>query len=374
MRSVPFLDLGRLHQEIQGPLSAAFRRVLDSGHFIMGPELEAFEAEFAEYCGVKYCIGVGNGLEALHLILRAYGIGTGDEVIVPANTYIATWLAVTYAGARPVPVEPEPHTYNIDPTLIEAAINEQTKAIIPVHLYGQPADMHPISMLASKYKLKVIEDAAQAHGARYKEALCGNLGDAAGFSFYPTKNLGAFGDAGAVTTNDDDLADRIRLLRNYGSRVKYQHEIKGFNSRMDPLQAAFLRIKLKHLNVWNKRRREIAVRYLESLANVTNIELPAVPVWARPCWHQFVIQHPRRNELQQYLNNAGIATLIHYPVPPHLSEAYAQAGWKKGDFPITEKISENVLSLPIDPNFSPESEVQIIQAIRNFAQSNKLDQ
>ena len=261
---VPFLDLGRLHQSIRAPLDAAYHRVMDSGWFIMGPELEAFEAEFAQYCEVKHCIGVGNGLEALHLLLRAYGIGPGDEVIVPSNTFIATWLAVTQCGATPVPVEPDVNTHNIDPALIAAAITPRTRAIMPVHLYGQPADMDPINEIAAKHGLIVIEDAAQAQGARYKGRRTGSLGHAAGTSFYPGKNLGALGDGGAVLTSDDAIADKVRQLRNYGSKIKYQHDLAGYNSRLDEMQAAFLRVKLTVLDDWNALRSEIADQYSSS--------------------------------------------------------------------------------------------------------------
>ena len=265
MQIIPFLDLRASYLELKTALDSAFQRVMASGWYILGEELKAFEAEFAEYCNVKYCVGVGNGLDALHLILRAMDIGQGDEVIVPSNTFIATWLAVSYAGATPVPVEPDEATYNIDPSKIEAAITEKTKAIMPVHLYGQPADMDPILKIAARHHLKVIEDAAQAHGARYKGKRTGSLGDAAGFSFYPGKNLGAFGDGGAVTTNDSTLAERVRRLSNYGSQVKYAHDVKGFNSRLDELQAALLRVKLRHLDAWNGRRRQIAAQYLRKL-------------------------------------------------------------------------------------------------------------
>ena len=361
---VPFLDLKAAYLELKDELDAASQRVLESGWYILGEEVESFEREFADYCGVKHCIGVGNGLEALHLILRGYGIGQGDEVIVPANTYIATWLAASYAEATPVPVEPNSRTYNLAPENIEAAITEKTKAIMPVHLYGQTADMDAINEIAGKYNLKVIEDAAQAQGARYKGKPAGSLGDAAGFSFYPGKNLGAYGDAGAVTTDSDELADAVRLLRNYGSRVKYYNEVKGFNSRLDPLQAAFLRVKLKHLESWNERRRQAAGLYLEELAETPDYILPFVPEWAEPAWHLFVILHKDRDNLQQFLNNKGIGTLIHYPVPPHLSEAYSEKGIYK--FPISESIAETTLSLPIGPHLSVDEQKQVIESIINF--------
>lgn len=366
MMKIPCVDLKPLYHELKGELDAAFLRVMESGWYVLGKEVEDFEHEFATYCGVKHCVGVGNGLEALHLILRAYGLGPNDEVIVPANTYVATWLAVSCAGATPVPVEPDPRTYNIDPESIPAAITERTRAIIPVHLYGQPADMDPIMDIACQHGLKVIEDAAQAHGARYKGRRTGSLGDAAGFSFYPGKNLGAFGDAGAVVTNDDEVADKVRVLRNYGSRVKYFNEVKGFNSRLDPLQAAFLRVKLKYLDGWNERRLNIAARYLTDFSGLPDLGLPCVPKWAEPVWHLFVIRHPRRDILQQYLLQAGIGTLIHYPVPPHLSAAYKERGGKAGGFPITEQMANTVLSLPMGPQLSLEEVTAVIRCIENF--------
>ncbi len=357
--SVPFLDLGAAYLELKDDLDAAYHRVMDSGWFILGKEVEAFEREFAAYCEAAHCVGVGNGLEALHLILRAYGIGPGDEVIVPANTYIATWLAVSYAGATPIPVEPDARTYNLDPALIEAAITPATRAILPVHLYGQPADMDPIKALASRYGLKVIEDAAQAHGARYHGRRVGGLGDAAGFSFYPGKNLGALGDGGAVVTNDADLAERVRVLRNYGSRVKYHNEVKGFNSRLDELQAALLRVKLPVLDAWNERRRAAAARYLDGLAG-SELGLPYVPKWAEPVWHLFVVRHPQRDALQQRLQQAGIGTMIHYPIPPHLQPAYAELGYGAGAFPISEAIHREVLSLPMGPQLTAAQQGRVL--------------
>jgi dTDP-4-amino-4,6-dideoxygalactose transaminase len=354
-------------------LDEAHRRVMESGWYILGEEVEAFEEEFAAYCGIRYCIGVGNGLEALHLILRAYGIGPGDEVIVPANTYIATWLAVSFAGGRPVPVEPYPRTYNLDPNRIEAAITPHTRAILPVHLYGQPADMDPIIEVARRHGLKVIEDAAQAHGAYYKGRRAGAMGDAAGFSFYPGKNLGAFGDAGAVTTNDAALADRIRVLRNYGSRVKYLNEVKGFNSRLDPVQAAFLRVKLSRLDTWNARRRLAAGTYLDALKEVPDLTMPTIGEGTDPCWHLFVIRHPRRDDLQRHLHQAGIGTLIHYPVPPHLSGAYAEGGWKPNDFPITESLANTVVSIPMGPHLNHDAQHVIISAIKDFGGPSDAD-
>jgi dTDP-4-amino-4,6-dideoxygalactose transaminase len=360
---VPFLNLKAAYLELQQELDAAYRRVMESGWYIIGQEVEAFETEFAAYCGTRYCVGVGNGLEALHLILRAMEISPGDEVIVPANTYIATWLAVTHAGTIPIPVEPDEKTYNIDPEQIEAAITPKTKAIVAVHLYGQPANMDLINKIAKRYQLRVIEDASQAHGARYKGRRVGGLGDAAGFSFYPGKNLGALGDGGAVTTNDRDLANKIRLLRNYGSRVKYVNEIKGFNSRLDELQAAFLRVKLTKLDEWNDRRVRVANQYLERLSSVTDLTLPFVPAWAEPVWHLFVMRYPKRAALEKHLQDAGINSLIHYPIPPHLSDAYAEERYL-GSFPIAEQLAQDVLSLPIGPHMTDEEVGKVTDILR----------
>lgn len=343
---VPFLDLHAAYLELKPEIDAAIARVLDSGCYILGPEVEAFEAEYAAYCEAGYAIGVANGLDALHLALLAMGVGLGDEVIVPSNTYIATWLAVSQCGATPVPVEPVEATYNIDPARIEAAITPATRVILPVHLYGQPADLDPILALARKHGLRVLEDAAQAHGARYKGRRIGAHGDAVAWSFYPGKNLGALGDGGAVTTNDPELADRIRVLRNYGSRVKYMNEVKGFNSRLDPIQAAVLWVKLQVLDEWNERRRGIAQLYLEGLAG-SGLVLPQVPEWAEPVWHLFVVRHPERDALVKRLNEVGVGTLIHYPVPPHLQEAYAEMGFGVGAFPVAERMAGEVVSLPM---------------------------
>ncbi|ABQ27351.1 DegT/DnrJ/EryC1/StrS family aminotransferase [Geotalea uraniireducens] len=363
---VPFLDLKAQYLELQDEFDAAYRRVMDSGWYILGKELEAFEAEFAVYCQVKHCIGVGNGLDALHLILRASGIGPGDEVIVPTNTYIATWLAVTYSGATPVPVEPDEQTYNINPSRIESAITECTKAIMPVHLYGQPADMDRINEIAVRHGLKVFEDSAQAHGAKYKGRRTGGLGDAAGFSFYPGKNLGAFGDGGAVTTNDDDLAEIIRILRNYGSQIKYHNEVMGFNSRLDELHAAMLRVKLAKLDEWNERRKQVAALYFDQLTSNTNLVLPCVPDWADPVWHLFVVRSKKRGELQKQLTDARIGTMIHYPIPPHLQEAYSELGYGKGSFPISEKVHNEVLSLPMGPSMSPSQVSMVTETVRRL--------
>jgi dTDP-4-amino-4,6-dideoxygalactose transaminase len=362
MMEVPFLDFQAPYLELKAELDAAYQRVMTSGWYILGKEVEAFEAEFATYCETKYCIGVGNGLEALHLILRAMEIGAGDEVIVPANTYIASWLAVSQVGATPVAIEPDEKTYNINPSLIENAITNRTKAIMAVHLYGQPADLDTINDIAARHNLKVIEDAAQAHGARSKNRRVGSLGDAAGFSFYPTKNLGAMGDAGAVTTNNPELADKIRLLRNYGSRVKYENEIKGYNSRLDELQAAFLRVKLAKLDEWNARRVKVATQYLKILGNHPSLILPFVPDWAEPVWHLFVVRHPNRDKLEQHLRQNGIATLIHYPTPPHLSDAYRRKGGDLDSLPVAECLSKEVLSLPIGSHLT-EQQIETVTKI-----------
>jgi dTDP-4-amino-4,6-dideoxygalactose transaminase len=366
--AIPFLDLGAINGRHRESLDAAFRRVLDSGWFIMGRELEAFEAEFAGYCGAQHCIGVGNGLEALHLILRGYDIGPGDEVIVPSNTYIATWLAVSYAGARPVPVEPLPGTCNLDPDRIEAALTTRTKAILPVHLYGQPAEMDAICAVAKRHGLKVIEDAAQAHGARHRGRRTGSLGDAAGFSFYPGKNLGALGDGGAVTTDDDLLAERLRTLRNYGSKVKYYNDVKGYNSRLDELQAAFLREKLKALDGENACRTGQAARYGELLTG-SGLQLPALAEGAESAWHLYTVRTPRRDLLQRHLAERGIGTMIHYPVPPHLQGAYAELGYAPGAFPVAEQIHNEILSLPLGPHLEDGQIAEVCAAVLGFEES-----
>lgn len=363
---VPFLDISAAYLELKIDLDKAYHRVMDSGWYVLGEEVASFEKEFAQYCGVKHCIGVGNGLEALHLVLRAWGIGPGDEVIVPANTYIATWLAITYAGAIPVPVEPCIDTYNIDPLKIEKAITNKTKAIIAVHLYGQAADMNAINAIAKNYHLKVLEDAAQSHGATYYGKKTGSLGDAAGFSFYPGKNLGAIGDAGAITTNDDETAEKVRTLRNYGSKIKYDHEIIGFNSRLDELQAAMIRVKLRHLDSWNERRKRLAQYYMQEFGKLSELILPHVPVWADPIWHLFVLRTKKRDELQRKLSEAGIDTLIHYPIPPHLSGAYKDLGLREGSYPIAELLAAQVISLPIGPHLTKEQAQYLTMCLRSF--------
>ena len=356
--SISFLDLKAINLRHRDDLHAALDAVLDAGWFIGGKQSQAFEEEFAAYCGAGHAVGVSNGLDALHLILRAMDIGAGDEVIVPSNTFIATWLAVSHAGARPVPVEPRPDTHNIDPNAIERAITPKTRAIIAVHLYGQPADMDPINALARKHGLKVIEDAAQAHGATYKGRRAGSLGDAAGFSFYPGKNLGALGDAGAVTSNDPELIRKIRVLGNYGSSIKYQHVEAGYNCRLDELQAAFLRVKLRHMDADNARRGAIAARYSAALRGLT---LPVLQADATSAWHLYVVTTDRRDALQERLGKEGVGTMIHYPTAPHLQAAYASLGFGQGDFPVAEALQGQVLSLPISPVMSDDEVEQVIQ-------------
>lgn len=363
--NVPFLDLKAPYLELKEEIDEALARVVSSGWFILGDEVEVFEDEFATYCGVGHAVGVANGLDALHLTLLAMGVGPGDEVIVPSNTYIATWLAITNCGARPVPVEPIETTYNIDPDRIEAAITQRTKVILPVHLYGQPADMDAIVSIARRHGLRVLEDAAQSHGASYKGQPIGSHGDAVAWSFYPGKNLGAMGDGGAVTTNDIALADRVRLLRNYGSRVKYVNEVCGYNSRLDPIQAAILRAKLRMLDAWNERRALVARRYIEALS-CEPITLPSVPDWSSPAWHLFVVRHPRRDQLQQFLADAGIGTLVHYPIPPHMQVAYQSCGWTKGSFPIAEQMADELLSLPMGPHIHMQQVDHVCQTLIKF--------
>jgi len=366
MSRIPFFNLKAPYQELKAEFDIAYHRVMESGWYILGEEVTSFEEDFSAYCGTKYCVSVGNGLEALRLILEAYEIGSGDEVIVPANTFIATWLAVSYCHAKPVPVEPAAQTYNLDPERIEMAITPRTKAILPVHLYGQTADMKPITEIARRYGLIVIEDAAQAHGACYYDRKAGSLGDAAGWSFYPAKNLGAFGDAGAITTNDQKIAEKVRILRNYGSRTKYYNELKGYNSRLDPIQAAFLKVRLNFLDEWNERRKKAADGYFAGLGRIPALILPFVPIWSNPCWHQFVIRSTQRDKLRAHLNESGIETLIHYPVPPHLSDAYSAEGFREGSFPITEELAQTVLSLPIGPHFQNHQQEIVINEILNF--------
>ncbi|MER3478951.1 MAG: erythromycin biosynthesis sensory transduction protein eryC1 [Meiothermus sp.] len=368
--SVPFLDLRAAYLELKAELDEAVLRVLDSGWYILGEEVEAFEEEYAAYVGAGYCVGVANGLDALTLTLRAMEIGPGHEVIVPSNTYIATWLAVSYVGATPVPVEPDQQTYTLDPARIEAALSERTKAILPVHLYGLPADLDPILEIARRHRLWVLEDAAQSQGARYKGRRVGAHGDAVAWSFYPGKNLGALGDAGAVTTDNPGLAERIRVLRNYGSRVKYINEVQGVNSRLDPIQAAALRVKLKYLDLWNARRQRIADYYRQALAGPP-LTLPHRPEWAEHVWHIFAVLHPERDLLQKHLQGQGIGTLIHYPIPPHRQTAYRELGYSEGAFPLAEKIHRQELSLPMGPHLTPAQAERVVEAVRSFALSRE---
>ncbi len=365
---IPFLDLKPAYAELKDALDGAYDRVMRSGVYLLGAELEAFESEFAAYCGAAHCVGVGSGLDALRLCLEAYGIGAGDEVIVPAHTFIATWLAVDMTGALPVPVEPNERTYNLDPDRLDSAITRRTKAIIPVHLYGQAADMGPIREIAAKRNLKVIEDAAQAHGARHGKQRCGSLGDAAAFSFYPGKNLGAMSDGGAVLTDDAEIADRVRMLRNYGSKVKYQNEVKGINSRFDELQCAILRAKLPKLDEWNERRRSVAQTYLRELAGAPHLTLPATPDYTEPVWHLFVVRHPERDQLQDHLRKEGVSTLIHYPIPPHESKAFAGDRPTPHSLPITSRLAKEVLSLPMGPHMTERETLRVVQAIKGYRQ------
>ena len=361
--SVPFLEIMD-YEEHKTVYDTTFQQVMNNKQFILGDSLARFEKNFAEYCGVQYAIGVGNGLDAITLILQAMGIHQDDEVIVPAHTYIATWLAVSQAGAVPVPVDVNDNTYNIDVHRIESAITPKTKAILVVHLYGQPADMQVMYDLAKKYNLKIIEDAAQAHGAYYKNKRVGSLGDAAAFSFYPTKNLGAFGDGGAITTNDPVLAKHIRKLRNYGSEIKYHHDIKGVNSRLDDMQAAFLDIKLKNLDNHNQHRCEIANYYSELLSKIPGVKIPVVIAGVKPVWHLYVIQvQQNRDVLMKKLQMAGIACLIHYPIPPHLSQAYKEMNFVLGSFLKTEQIADSVMSLPLWPQMQKNQIERVVKCI-----------
>lgn len=362
---IPFVSLEKMHSEIREALDGAYKRVIGRNWFVQGEECRKFEEKFARYCGVKYCVGVGNGLDALKLILKAYGIGKGDEVIVPSNTFIATALAVSHVGATPVFAEPETGYFNISPKQVACKVSKKTKAIIAVHLYGQPADMDAIINIAKRYGLKVIEDAAQAHGAEYHGQKAGNLGDAAGFSFYPGKNLGALGDGGAITTNDGELADKVRALGNYGSDYKYHHIYIGNNSRLDEMQAAFLSEKLVFLDKWNNERIRIAGRYFKGIENV-KVELPLLYDGVKHVYHIYAIQCEQRDELEKYLADRGIGTNKHYPVPIHLQGAYAGFNIAKGSMPVAEKISETELSLPMYYGLSEAEINYIVEAINNF--------
>lgn len=366
MPTVPFLNLEPMHKLIRPEIMKSFQEVYDANWFVLGTKLESFEKEYAEFNDTKYAIGVSNGLDALHLSLKALNIKEGDEVIIPTNTYIATALAVSYIGAKPVFVEPDINTYNIDPNKIKAEITLKTKAIMPVHLYGQACDMDSIMEVAKMNNLVVIEDNAQAHGSTFKGKITGSFGSANGTSFYPGKNLGALGDAGAITTNDFNLAKKISILRNYGSEKKYCNEEIGFNMRLDEIQSAFLSVKLKYLNMWTKQRVEIANQYNSNLKDVGDLILPFVHPDASHVYHLYVIRTKSRDKLQKFLTDNGIGSLIHYPIPPHLQNAYKDLGFKKGDFPIAEELSNTSLSLPIWPGMSSSNVSEVVEVIKSF--------
>lgn len=353
---IPFLDLRPATAEVRQEVDAALARVLDSGRYILGPEVEAFEEEFARYCGMRHCVGVASGLDALTLMLRALEIGEGDEVIVPSNTYIATWLAVSAAGASVVPVEPDAASYNLDPGRIAAAVTRRTRAILAVHLYGQSASLSRLAEIARRHGVHLIADAAQAHGV--------DLGGcSSAFSFYPSKNLGALGDGGAVVTDDAWLAGKVRVLGNYGSQRKYSNGVRGVNSRLDPLQAGVLRVKLRHLDRWNQRRRQLAGRYIEGLQGIPDLVLPMVAEGCETVWHVFAVRHPERNRLARQLAGEGVETLIHYPLPPHLSGAYSDCGFEAGAFPVASRIAATELSLPLHPHLTEEQAEEVIGSV-----------
>ena len=363
---VPFLSFDSMHNRLKPEMVRAFEDVYDSHWYIMGKNLIEFEKQYAHFCSTQYCSGVANGLDAIVLSLKALNIGHGDEVIVPSNTYIATWLAVSYVGAKPVPVEPRLTTYNINPDLIERAITPNTKAIIPVHLYGQACEMSSIMQVAQKHNLFVIEDNAQAQGAKCNNQVTGSFGNINATSFYPGKNLGALGDAGAITTNSKDLYDKVNIIRNYGSEKKYYNIIKGVNSRRDEMQAAFLTVKLKYLNDWNIERNKIVEYYNNGLKNLNDITLPALAEGCTSVYHLYVIRLKQRDELQAFLSKNKIGTLVHYPIPPHLQEAYNEMGFKSGDVPIAEDIAKTCLSIPIYPGLTYEQMDYIIDTIKLF--------
>ena len=360
---IDFNDLRPQHHELRSEIDAALGQVLDDGWFVLGKQGEAFEREFADYCGVAHCVGTGSGTEAIHLALLACGVQPGDDVVTSSLTAVPTASAISFAGARPVFVDVDPRTFTMDPSKLEAAITPRTRAIMPVHLYGQVADMGPILEIGRRHGIPVIEDACQAHGAEYRGRRAGSLGTLGTFSFYPTKNLGACGDGGAVTTDDPEVADRLRLLRNYGQRKRYYHESKGFNSRLDEMQAAILRVKLRHLNRWNEVRRAKAALYNSLLRGMST---PFEADYARHAYHLYVIRNPRRDELQRYLADQGIGTLIHYPVPVHLQEAYADLGLRPGSLPATEECAQEILSLPLYPELPDEQIIQVAEAINRF--------
>jgi dTDP-4-amino-4,6-dideoxygalactose transaminase len=361
---VQFLDLGYTYRALASELEAATSRVLASGWYVGGPEVEAFEQQFAEAVGARYCVGVGNGLDALTLVLRAWQVGPGDDVVVPAHTFIATWLAVTAVGANLVPIDPTHDGFNVDITTVEPALTDRTRVVVPVHLYGAAVDIEPLAKLAKARGFKLLEDAAQAHLASGFGQRVGALGEASAWSFYPGKNLGAYGDGGAVTTNDRNLADSIRAFRSYGSQVKYQHELLGVNSRLDAIQAAILGVKLKHLKAWNAQRREIAERYNEALKGLGWLKTPALDKGS--VWHLYVVESSERNRLQQYLTEQGVQTLIHYPVPPHRQKAYATSPVARVSLPRSEALGETVLSLPMGPHLSNDDVTHVIDAVRRF--------
>lgn len=364
--TIPFLNFEPAHKAVKTEMQQAFEQVYDSYWYIMGKELAAFETAYAAFNNTGFAVGVANGLDALHLSLKALGIGPGDEVIVPSNTYIATVLAVSYVGATPVFAEPDLKTYNIDPLNIEAAITAKTKAIIPVHLYGQACDMKRIMEIAGRHNLFVIEDNAQAHGATFDNKITGSWGHVNGTSFYPGKNLGALGDAGAVTTNDEALAQKIKVLRNYGSRVKYKNEVIGHNMRLDEMQAAFLKVKLKYLMQWTAQRQQVAAWYDDALNGVGDLILPFTQEGATHVYHLYVIRMEKRDALQQYLTNAGIGTLIHYPIAPHMQEAYKYLGYSAGDFSLAETIAATTLSLPLWPGMTRQMVDAVADTIKSF--------
>ncbi|HET6875736.1 MAG TPA: DegT/DnrJ/EryC1/StrS family aminotransferase [Acidimicrobiales bacterium] len=363
--AVSFLDLKAASDELGDELGEAMARVVASGRYVLGPEVEQLESEFAGFVGARHCVGVANGLDALHLGLRALGVGPGDEVIVPANTYVATWLAVSWTGATPVPVEPDEVSFNITADLIEPAITSRTKVILPVHLYGQPADIEPINRLADTYGLRVLDDAAQAHGSRYGGRRIGGLTDLTAWSFYPGKNLGALGDGGAITTNDADLADQVRILRNYGSRRKYDTERQGLNSRLDEIQAAVLRVKLRHLDEWNDRRTAVAASYHRGLAD-SGVVVPQVSPGCDPVWHLYVVRTPVRPALQAHLAGHAVQTLIHYPIPPYRQGPYL--GQQFGPLELSDRLHDEVLSLPIGPHLGEESVERVVDAVSSFTE------
>ncbi|TXJ24994.1 MAG: DegT/DnrJ/EryC1/StrS family aminotransferase [Chitinophagaceae bacterium] len=365
---IPFLSFEDINNTVRNEITIAFEKVFESKWYVLGEKVEQFEKEYASFNGVNHCVGLSNGLDALYLALKALGVGEGDEVIVPSNTYIATLLAVSYVGAKPVLVEPNPITCNIDPSLIEEAITSSTKAIMPVHLYGQCCEMDAIMNIARKHKLFVVEDNAQSQGASFNGRLAGSFGDINGTSFYPGKNLGALGDAGGATTDFAHWAERLRVLRNYGSQKKYYNEVIGHNMRLDELQAAFLSVKLKYLANWTAKRQDIAGWYDETLKDISQMKLPVVAKGATHVYHLYVVRTESRDQLQQYLAEKEIGSLIHYPVPPHLQQAYANLGLKKGDLPIAEDLANTCLSLPLWPGMTQSQVAFVGDTIKDFFQ------